>query len=261
MTTVSDIFQHPIFGHTVELNILGAQKICNFDCTYCSRGPSLIRISRLKHDAVFTPVDEVISAIGKILSTQAQSGKAIDTILISGNGEPTLHPLFMNFAKALVERRSELSSTTTSHGKTTRIVCLTNGDRLDDRDIVDALNLFDETVVKIDVGTEKAFKKINRPISRSNLEKIILGARNLKILSIQTMITGGDISLAHATQLDEWIEVVAMMNPKNVYLQRPDSPCADPNFRFPTEDEIHRVSHWLERKLKIKARVDFDSAA
>ena len=261
MKIVSDVFQHPIFGRTVELNILGEQKICNFDCTYCSRGPSLIRISRLKHDAVFTPVEEIISAIGKTLGAGAQSGDAIETVLISGNGEPTLHPLFPNFAKALIERRSELSSTTTSHGKTTRIVCLTNGDRLDDRDIVDALNLFDESLVKIDVGTERAFKKINRPISRSSLEKIILGARALKSLTIQTMVTGGDVSLIHPNQLDEWIEVIAMMNPKAVYLQRPLAPCADPTVKFPTDDEIHRVSHWLERKLKIKARVAFDSAA
>ena len=261
MKIVSDVFQHSIFGRTVELNILGEQKICNFDCTYCSLGPSLIRISRLKHEAVFTSIEEILPAIGKILGAGAQSGEAIDTILISGNGEPTLHPLFPSLARALIERRAELSSSTTGLGKQTRIVCLTNGDRLDDRDIIDALNLFDECIVKVDVGTEKAFKKVNRPISRSSLEKILLGARALKMLSIQTMVTGGDVSLIHAGQLDEWLEVVAMMNPKAVYLQRAAAPCADPKLKFATEDEVHRVSHWLERKLKIKARVEFDSAA
>lgn len=261
MKIVSDVFQHPLFGRTVELNILGEQKICNFDCTYCSRGPSLIRISRLKHDAVFTPIEDILTSIGKVLGAEAQSGQPIDTILISGNGEPTLHPLFPSFARALIERRTELSSTTSGLGKQTRIVCLTNGDRLDDRDVVDALNLFDECLVKVDVGTEKAFKKINRPISRSSLEKILLGTRSLKMLSIQTMVTGGDISLTHSAQLDEWIEVVAMMNPKAVYLQKAIPPFADSTFRFATDDEIHRICHWLERKLKIKARVEFDSAA
>jgi wyosine [tRNA(Phe)-imidazoG37] synthetase (radical SAM superfamily) len=262
---VSPISAHPIFGHTLELNILGEQKVCNFDCTYCSLGASHIRISRLKQDAIFTPIDEIISAVGRVLSESAQNGTAIDTILVAGNGEPTLHPMFLHFAKGLVARRAELASSTNSFsargGGETRIVCVTNGDRLDDRDIVDALGVFDECVVKLDGGTEKAFKKINRPLSRSSLEKVILGARALKNLSIQTTVVGGDFSLVNPTQLEEWIEVLAMLSPKKVYLNRAQPPCADPSVKFVTDDDMHRISHWLERRLKIKAQVELGSAA
>lgn len=261
MKIVSPHILHPTFGRTVELNILGEQKICNFDCVYCSLGPSEIRISRLKQDAQFTPVDEILSAIGRALGAAAQKGEPIDTIVVSGNGEPTLHPLFLNFAKSLLERRSELASITNGGGKTTKIVCMTNGDRLENRDIVDALNLFDECLVKIDVGTEKAFKKINRPLSRSSLDKVILGSRSLKNLSIQTTVTGGDLSLIHSAQLEEWIEVVAMLNPKKVYLIQAHAPCADKTVKLASEDDILRISHWLERRLKIKAQVESGFAA
>ena len=261
MKIVSAPFQHPAFGLTIELNILGETKLCGFDCTYCSRGPSVVRISRLKQDAEFTPLERIITEVGRALGKGAQAGQAIDTVLISGNGEPTLHPLFPQIARDLVAKRSEMASTTNDLGRTTKFIVLTNGDQLDDRDVVDALNLFDECIVKVDAGTEKAFKKINRPLSRSSLEKIILSARALKHFALQTVIAGGDFSLTHATQLEEWLEVVAMLNPKKVYLQLAQPPCADPAMKFATEDDVNRISHWLERRLKIKAQVDFGSAA
>lgn len=261
MKIVSTPIQSPHFGRTIELNILGTQKVCNFDCSYCSLGPSEIRISRVKTDVAFSSPEEILGEVGRALGTNAQIGQALDTILISGNGEPTLHPMFLQIAKLLIQKRSEMASTTNGFGRTTKIVVLTNGDRLDDRDVVDALNLFDECIVKIDVGTEKAFKKINRPLSRTSLEKIILGARSLKNLSTQTMITGGDVSLTQSTQLDEWLEVIAMLNPKKVYLQQAKAPCAEPSLKLATEDDVHRISHWLERRLKIKAQVGSDSAA
>jgi len=258
---VSPAFQNASLGRSIEVNVLGEKKICNFDCVYCSLGPSELRISRLKQEAVFSPLQEILTGVGRALSEGAQSGEAIDSILVSGNGEPTLYPDFRQLTNALLERRSELASTTNEKGRTTKLVCLTNGDKFDDRDIVDALNLFDETVLKIDVGTETSFKKINRPLSRSSLEKIILGARSIKNLSVQTTLLAGDLSLNHSSQLDEWIEVIAMLNPKKVYLQVAKSPTADPKVKLATEDDLNVLSHWLERKLKIRAQVETDFAA
>ncbi len=195
----------------------------------------------------------------------AQLGKSIETILVSGNGEPTLHPLFLQLTKNLISKRAELTSSTNQFAglklTTTRTVCITNGDRLDERDIVDALNLFDECIVKLDAGTEKGFKKINRPLSRSSLEKILLGARSLDNLSIQTTVAGGDFSLTQAPQLEEWIEVLAMLNPAKVYLVKATGACSNPALQFVSDDDMHRISHWLERRLKIKARVELGFAA
>lgn len=261
MKIISPVFQTTALGRCVEVNILGDKKICNFDCVYCSLGPSELRISRLKQEAVFSPLQEILTGVSRVLSEGAQSGQAIDSILLSGNGEPTLYPDFLPLTKSLIQRRAELASTTNESGRTTKIVCLTNGDKLDDRDIVDALNLLDETILKIDVGTEKSFKKTNKPLSRSSLEKIILGARALGNLSVQTTLIAGDFSLNHSSQLDEWIEVIAMLNPGKVYLQLAKAPTADSTVKLATEDDLNVLSHWLERKLKIRAQVETDFAA
>ncbi|MBK7890174.1 MAG: hypothetical protein IPJ84_04790 [Bdellovibrionales bacterium] len=83
-------------------------------------------------------------------------------LLISGNGEPTLHPDFENIMKGLVATRNELMPTL-------KILVMTNGDSLDDREIVRALNLADERIVKLDVATEDSFRSFNKPLSRTKL--------------------------------------------------------------------------------------------
>lgn len=252
MKSVSDLYAHPHFGQTIEVNILGPQKVCNFDCVHCTLGPSEIRMSRLKQDANFTSIEQVLADVAQVLSQDARAGRRIETLYVAGNGEPTLHPQFAAFTKAMVTRRAEMGLQKTVH-----LACLTNGDLLADRGILEAANLYDETIVRFDAGTEKAFKKINRSITRSNLEKIILGARGLNNLSILATVTGGDFSLTSSTALEEWLEAVALLNPKKVYLQRGKVA----NDSAVTEDAVLGIAHWLERRLKIKARVKTDFAA
>ena len=264
MKMVSPVQRHSAFGRTIHVNILGDVKVCSFDCGYCSLGPSEIRISRLKQDAKFSSIDEVLSAVGSAVGQAAQNLESIDTILVAGNGEPTLHPLFATFSKALMLRRKELASSTNVGAAgflSTKIVCITNGDTLSDRATAEALSLYDECILKLDSGTEKAFKSLNRPLSRSSLEKVLQGARALKNLSLQTTITAGPSSLLNPAQLDEWIEVVAMLMPLKIYLQRAQSPCADPSLPLASEEDILRISHWIERRLKIKAQVELGFVA
>lgn len=244
------------FGQTIEVNILGEHKLCSFDCGYCHLGESTIRMSQFKKDVEFPGLEDLIQKVGHALSEKGQKGEVVDTIFISGNGEPTIHPQFGDFVHSLLSKRHELMA-----AKTSRILCLTNGDEFDRRDVRDALNKLDSTILKLDVGTEKAFKSINRPRSRSTFEKIILNARGINNLSIQTTIVGGEYGLTNPSRLDEWLEVVAMLNPSNVYLNRAISPCADPDTTLVTEDDVLRVSHWLDRKLKIKAQVGLAVAA
>ncbi len=244
------------FGQTIEVNLLGDQKLCSFDCGYCHLGESKVRMSRFKKDVEFPALEELILKVGQALSEKGQNGEVVDTILISGNGEPTIHPHFSDFVLSLLSKRHELMA-----AKTSKILCLTNGDEFDRRDVRDALNKLDSTILKLDAGSEKAFKAINRPRSRSTFEKIILNARGIENLSIQATIVGGANGLTNQARMEDWLEVVGMLNPKNVFLNRAIAPCADPDTILVSEDDVHRISHWLDRKLKIKAQVGLAIAA
>ena len=244
---------HSYFGKSIEVNPLGETKICTFDCVYCDKGPSQLRLSRVKFDAKFPTVTEIVAAVGSLWGELLAKHETIETLIVSGNGEPTLHPQFPELLKALSQKRIEFQSKA-------KIVVYTNGDQLSDRDIVSALNGIDERVVKIDVGTEASFKLINRPLSRSKLEKVIHGSRTLKDRIVQAAVvqTPGGLT---SQSIDEWLEIVGIVQPKSVILHPVVSPMTDPGISPTVEDEVHRVVHLLDRKLRIKALVSSGYAA
>lgn len=257
MLEVSPVQISQSFGAMIAVNPLGAVKVCNFDCLYCNLGPSTVRLSRLKHDIEFPPVARLVESVGKVLAEEAKNGRTVDTIVLSGNGEPTLYPDLPALVTGLLDIRRALMPKI-------KLAILTNGDRLEDRDIADTLNRLDERIVKLDVGSERLFKQVNRPLSRSTLEKIMSGANNLVDLSVQCAILGGRHSLLSETSttvLDEWLEAVAMLKPKRVLLHAAAQPMADSRAQEPQADDVHKIAHWLERKLKLKAQIEYGSAA
>lgn len=255
------IREHEFFGRYLELNPLGAEKICSFDCAYCNLGASNTKLSDLKKFEGFPSLHELMAEFRKILGgSMSQTGRELKTLVLSGNGEPTMYPDFPGLVSELAKTRQELMA------NDLQVVCFTNGDTLSDNAIVGALNSLDQTYLKIDYGSERAFKKFNRPRTRATLEKIIQGAKSLKNLSVQTTVLGGDASLDSPARLDEWLEVIAMLSPNEVVLTLGQPPFreleqAASGLTAATEDDLHRLSHWLDRRLKIKARVGFSVAA
>jgi wyosine [tRNA(Phe)-imidazoG37] synthetase (radical SAM superfamily) len=257
--------QHDFFGRYLELNPLGEEKICGFDCVYCSLGPSSMKISERKKTNKLPEVEQLASVFGKHLGASLREpDQSFKNLIISGNGEPTLFPEFPALVSALLQKRKELMGNLSS---SLPIVCLTNGETLFANSTVAALNKLDQTYLKLDFGSETAFKQFNRPKTRTTLEKILHGAKGVNNLSIQTTVLSGVASILQPpSRLDEWLEVVAMLKPQNLVLilgQTPFRGTVQPvaGLEAATEEDLHRLSHWLERRLKIRARVDSSSAA
>jgi wyosine [tRNA(Phe)-imidazoG37] synthetase (radical SAM superfamily) len=253
--------EHAFFGKYLELNPLGPEKVCSFDCGYCNLGPSKTKLSDLKKYDGFPPTTDLVTEFGKILGGSiANSSTSFKTLVISGNGEPTLFPDFSELVLGLTKTRQELMA------NDLRIVCLTNGDSLSENGTVNALNKLDQTFLKLDFGGERSFKQFNRPRTRTTLEKIIHGAKSLQNLSVQTTVLGGEASLESTARLDEWLEVIAMLKPNEVVLTLGTPPFRDPSqpvsgISGADEEALNRLSHWLDRRLKIKARVGCVNAA
>lgn len=224
-----------------------------------------MKFSDLKKSNKLPKIAQLSGEFGQHLADSlSQSEQAFKSLILSGNGEPTLFPEFPALVSALLEKRNELMG---NRSNSLPIVCLTNGETLSDNSIVAALNKLDQTYLKLDFGSEVAFKQFNRPKTRTTVEKILHGAKGLNNLSIQTTVLSGVASLLQTpNRLDEWLEVVAMLKPQNLVLTLGQAPFRGaaqpvPGLEAATEDDLHRLSHWLDRKLKIKARVDSSSAA
>lgn len=238
-------------GNVLEVNILGGEKVCSFDCVYCNLGPTTKRLGKMKENIDFPTADYIVTSVAHELSSRRQQPKQntmLFGLLISGNGEPTLHPDFESIMKGLVATRDELMPTL-------KILVMTNGDSLDDRETVRALNLADERIVKIDVATEDSFRAFNKPLSRTKLEKVIRGAKQLKDCIVQAAVASIPSAL-NSKQLDDWLEVVGLIAPKNVYLHS-----VDIEGQTTDRDEVLRVAHLLERRTKLKALLNSENVA
>jgi histidinol dehydrogenase len=189
---------YPVFsrrsrGLSIGVNLFPQGKVCNFDCPYCEVFPfasgTVFSVEQME--------EELLSSIA-VFSKQTEP---IRDICFSGNGEPTLSPLFpAALEKALHIRDGLIPSSA--------VVLITNGTAL----LNDAVyNLLEEKSradlniwLKIDAGTEDWFYKINNPVSigpqrqpippqqqSSGFEKLIERIKSFACASpciIQTMI-------------------------------------------------------------------------
>lgn len=237
------------FGRALGVNVLGTDiKACSFDCAYCDLGPTTLRLNKVKTDVPFPTVDEISVAVNDALKVIHESGPSFDTISISGNGEPTLHPEFVEVVRVILTARE-----TWMPGKP--VVVLTNGSTLDQRKIVEALNKTDGRIVKVDAGNERMFKAFNSPLSRTTLAKVISGVRGLKDVTVQSLFAKGVVDNTSHSDVDDWIEVIAMIKPKAVQIHGINRVTSRAGFTSCDEDTLYSIASRLERKTGIKALV------
>lgn len=148
-------------------------KTCALDCVYCQLGPSArTTIARRRH----VPAAPVVAQIKKVLDKKER----IDWITFSGSGEPTLN--------------SDLGGMIRAVKRMTRIpVAVLTGSALLDRPAVRRdLAAADLVVPSLDAGTERAFRRINRPHPSLSLDGI----------------TGGIAALSRSLPGRVWLEVM-----------------------------------------------------
>lgn len=189
-------------------------KRCTFDCIYCECGLNAERKTRRQ-----PPTREAVRmALAEKLSQMNVEGLAPDTITFSGNGEPTMHDCFAAIIEDTLEIRDKLCPSA-------KIAVLSNSTMLHKADVVRALCIIDENLMKLDAATDDLIKIVDQPtIRNTSVQKII---DNLLLfngkLTIQTMFLKGvhkgisfDNTCAEAVEL--WLEALNKIRPKKVMM-------------------------------------------
>ena len=244
----SQIIESPIFGMSINLNLLGSEKLCSFDCPYCNLGRTKVRMTQIKKEVVFPTAESIDESLREQLRARIEQSSKIDSILISGNGEPTLHPEFDIIVDLLINARNEMANDA-------KLLLLTNGAQFTTNKIVAATNKLDEVLVKLDAGNEKVFKSANAPLIRADLSRISSGCRKLDQVTIQTLFFGGENSNAGNDDVDEWIELVGVIKPAKVIIHTIFDPPADSKCQALTEDDLYIIQSKLKRKLNLESQV------
>lgn len=242
-------FKSRRFNNSLGINLLGSdKKICSFNCPYCELGATEIRMNDIKRADFFRDPQSLIKDIEAGFEKVHLNKSAIDAILFVGNGEPTLYPdIDIIVSKVIALRNQFFRDVPTG--------ILTNGSHLDSRKVVKAVSDLDLRMVKLDSGNDKILKKINAPLVKDSIEKLISNARKIKNVIIQSCFVQGTVDNTKPEDLDEWIEAVGMIKPDVVHLYTLDRVPAASGLIKTDEDTLYTVAAKLEKRTRIKSKV------
>ncbi len=230
-------------GLSLGINLLPLhRKYCSFNCIYCECGwtPPQAR------ESLEMPArEEVASFLEQKLNELAVDDYLPDAITYAGNGEPTLHPEFSGIVDDTIRLRDMYSADA-------KVTVLSNGSRIQDPSVFNALLKLDNNILKLDAGTEETFHILNNPVEPFDLAGYIEGLMKFKgNLIIQTMFLKGSfngrvIDNTTDAEVTEWIAHLKRIRPKSVMLYS--------IARATPAHELEQISRGTLEEIALRAR-------
>lgn len=234
-------------GWSLGINLFGnKKKICSLNCKYCERGWTDLLNNKFLNSRNFPEVLEVVETLENTLDDIRIKP---EYLTFSGNGEPTLYPRFSEIVDEVVKIRNRKLPET-------KIAILSNSTTLDNNDVIYTLEKFDERIMKLDVGNEKTFRIFNSPIKNITLEEVIIGLKKLKNITIQSLFAGGNEGNYKEKNLEDWLEMLKIINPNYVQIYTIDRSYPSNNI-YPIGLVDLKYIELLLKKHKIRAGVYF----
>lgn len=198
-------------GVSLGVNLMPTTaKLCTFDCVYCECGWN----QPVMHPTLPTR-DEVREALRTQLSTlQSQ----LDVITFSGNGEPTLHPDFLGIIEDTCALRDE-------YCPKAKVSVLSNSTQLGRKDVVEALRLCDNRILKLDSAIDTTMRLVDKPVNAQltvgqvvEWLKVFDGDFTLQTCFLRGVYEGQVIDNTTDEELQVWYDVVDTLRPKQVMI-------------------------------------------
>lgn len=236
-------------GHSLGINLLGAgEKICSFNCPYCELGFTKLKMAQMKSEANYPKLSQVDEALRRHIVQLTAQDERIDAISLVGNGEPTLYPEFVEVIELIKGIRDELLPQA-------KVTILSNGSTLQNARVIKGLNMLDDRMIKVDAGNDEMLKKIDAPLVRMNIAKLIQGTKKLKDVIVQSFFVQGVIDNTTPSEVEDWIEVIGMIKPKLVHIYGLDRVPPLGGLKQAPPQRLKEISNTLTKKTQIKALV------
>ena len=198
-------------GVSLGVNLMPTNaKLCTFDCVYCECGWN----QPVSHPQLPTR-QEVRESLNSQLSTL---NSPLDVITFSGNGEPTLHPDFLGIIQDTCALRDQ-------YCPKAKISVLSNSTQLFREDVVEALRLCDNRILKLDSAITSTMRLIDKPVNPSLTVEQILERLSLfdGDFTLQTCFLTGEyegqlIDNTTPEELAAWYRAVDYLHPKQVMI-------------------------------------------
>ena len=235
-------------GTSLGMEIMPLEhKLCTFDCVYCECGWN----ERVDHPRL-PAREEVRQALeprlNQIVNGTCPTGPGLDVITFSGNGQPTLHPDFLGIIRDTCALRDR-------YCPSAKVSVLSNSTQLGRQDVVQALRLCDNRILKLDAGTDEMMRRIDRPVNSGlTVEKIIEwlsvfnGDFTLQTCFLRGSHDGEVIDNTTPEELAAWYRAVAQLRPKQVMIYVIDRKTPEEHLEKISREEMERIAMPLINK-------------
>ena len=198
-------------GVSLGVNLMPiTAKLCTFDCVYCECGWN----QPVLHPNLPTR-EEVRIALESQLSIAIEP---IDVITFSGNGEPTLHPDFLGIIQDTCALRDQ-------YCPKAKVSVLSNSTQLGRTDVIEALRLCDNRILKLDSAIDATMRLIDKPVNAQLTVKQIAqwlsifdGDFTLQTCFLRGEYQGQTIDNTTPEELTAWYKMVDYLHPKQVMI-------------------------------------------
>ena len=198
-------------GVSLGINLMPTTaKLCTFDCVYCECGWN----QPVSHPSLPTR-EEVRIALESQLSAAIEP---IDVITFSGNGEPTMHPDFLGIIQDTCALRDQ-------YCPKAKVAVLSNSTQLGRTDVIEALRLCDNRILKLDSAIDATMRLIDKPVNAQLTVKQIAqwlsifdGDFTLQTCFLRGEYQGQTIDNTTPEELTAWYKMVDYLHPKQVMI-------------------------------------------
>jgi len=172
-------------GVSLGVNLFPCVKVCSFNCVYCFRGPTQVKIPS-PEPGLGVDGETLRRSLEAALRVLSISGTQLRAVDFSGNGEPTLHP---GLGGLIAVVRSMLRA----YGLDASVGIFTNSSTLMLDKVVEAVAGLDHVEAKLDMAVDWKFKTINRPHRAVSLKSVVEGLKKFRkrfsgTLAVQVML-------------------------------------------------------------------------
>ena len=228
-------------GVSLGMNLMPTTaKLCTFDCVYCECGWN----QPVSHPVLPTREKVHESLKSKLVTLNSQ----LDVITFSGNGEPTLHPEFLEIIQDTCALRDE-------YCPQAKISVLSNSTQLGRSDVMEALRLCDNRILKLDSAIDTTMRLIDKPINPNlTVEQIAQwltlfnGDFTLQTCFLRGEYNGQIIDNTTPDELSAWYNMVDRLHPKQVMIYVIDRATPLPTLSKVPAAEMDTIAAPLRKK-------------
>lgn len=244
----SEIAYGPIhsrrLGISLGMEIMPLEhKLCTFNCVYCECGWN----EPVNHPVLPTR-EQIKTALETKLQALQKEQIVPDVITFSGNGEPTIHPDFIGIIRDTCVLRD-------TYCPKAKVSVLSNSTQLGRKEVVEALKLCDNRILKLDAATDTMMRRIDKPVNEQLEVKTIIrylaqfeGDFTLQTCFLRGEHNGEIIDNTTPEELAAWYQAVDELKPKQIMMYVIDRKTPEEHLEKISPDEMERIATPLRQK-------------